>query len=381
MAANLFELLSGSLAPSVVSKMADIVGENPAQTQKAVDLAIPALAGAACNKASTPQGAGELLGMLSSSRLDAGIVANFANHLIGGATTQNLMRTGEGLLSGLLEGNTRNIAGLIAGASGISVPGASSLLSLIAPLFLGALGREASSHNLSASGLSSFLSSHRDTIQRLAPAGLANAHGVSSMANLCGAPAPVERPLAYVETKAGMPKWIWALPLLALLLLIPRLRNHWAPSSAMANITLPCGTVLSVEEGSFSYELANFMLKGSDSDLPKRIIFDHLNFDSATTRLTPESNETVTNLVAIMKCYPTMQIRLEGHTDSTGDPVANKTLSLDRANAIRDLLVQGGVNPSQIATDGWGQERPIASNDTDDGRAKNRRTELIVVKR
>jgi OmpA-OmpF porin, OOP family len=380
MAANLFELLSGYLTPSVVTKMAEIVGESPAQTQKAVDVAIPALAGAACNQASTPRGATDLLGMLSPSRLDSGVVSNFASQLTGGATTQNLMRTGGTLLSGLLRGNTNSIASLIAGASGISIPGASSLLSLVAPLFFGVLGREASSQNLSASGLSSFLSSNRDTIQRLAPSGLANALGVSSMANLCGAPAPVERPVAYVESKPGLPKWIWALPLLALLLLIPRLRSH-SPTSAMANITLPCGTVLSVEEGSFNYELANFMLKGSDADLPKRIVFDHLNFDSATTNLTPESNATVSNLVAIMKCYPTMQIRLEGHTDSTGDPAANKTLSLERANAIRDLLVQGGVDPSRIATDGWGQEKPIASNDTEEGKAKNRRTECIVVHR
>jgi OmpA-OmpF porin, OOP family len=380
MAANLFELLSGYLTPSVVTKMAEIVGESPAQTQKAVDVAIPALAGAACNQASTPRGATDLLGMLSPSRLDSGVVSNFASQLTGGATTQNLMRTGGTLLSGLLRGNTNSIASLIAGASGISIPGASSLLSLVAPLFFGVLGREASSQNLSASGLSSFLSSNRDTIQRLAPSGLANALGVSSMANLCGAPAPVERPVAYVESKPGLPKWIWALPLLALLLLIPRLRSH-SPTSAMANITLPCGTVLSVEEGSFNYELANFMLKGSDADLPKRIVFDHLNFDSATTNLTPESNATVSNLVAIMKCYPTMQIRLEGHTDSTGDPAANKTLSLERANAIRDLVVQGGVDPSRIATDGWGQEKPIASNDTEEGKAKNRRTECIVVHR
>jgi OmpA-OmpF porin, OOP family len=290
------------------------------------------------------------------------------------------MRTGGTLLSGLLRGNTNGVAGLIANASGISIPGASSLLSLLAPLFFGVLGREASAQNLSASGLSSFLSSNRDTIQRLAPSGLANALGVSSMANLCGAPAPVKRPVAYVESKPGLPKWIWALPLLALLLLIPRLRSH-SPSTAMANITLPCGTVLSVEEGTFNYELANFMLKGSDADLPKRIVFDHLNFDSATTHLTPESDATVNNLVAIMKCYPTMQVRLEGHTDSTGDPAANKTLSLERANAIRDLLVQGGVDPSRIATDGWGQEKPIASNDTEEGKAKNRRTECIVVHR
>jgi hypothetical protein len=62
------------------------------------------------------------------------------------------------------------------------------------------------------------------------------------------------------------------------------------------------------------------MLKGSDADLPKRIVFDHLNFDSATTHLTPESDATVNNLVAIMKCYPTMQVRLEGHTTAREIP-------------------------------------------------------------
>jgi len=82
-----------------------------------------------------------------------------------------------------------------------------------------------------------------------------------------------------------------------------------------------------------------------------------------------------------MKCYPTMKVRLEGHTDSTGDPAANKQLSLDRANAISALLTQGGVDPERIQTDGWGDEKPIASNDTEEGRARNRRTELIVVSR
>ena len=149
----------------------------------------------------------------------------------------------------------------------------------------------------------------------------------------------------------------------------------------MARITLPCGTVLTVEQGSFNHQLASFMLKGSDSELPKDIVFDHLNFDSATTRLTPESDPTVANLVAIMKCYPAMKVRLEGHTDSTGDPAANKQLSLDRANAISGLLAQGGIDPSRISTDGWGDEKPIASNDSEEGRARNRRTELIVLSR
>ena len=91
--------------------------------------------------------------------------------------------------------------------------------------------------------------------------------------------------------------------------------------------------------------------------------------------------QTVTDLIAILKCYPTMTIQLEGHTDSTGDPEANKKLSVDRAEAVKGLLVAGGVDGSRITTAGWGQEKPIASNDTEEGKAKNRRTELIVVKK
>lgn len=381
MAGNLLELISGYLTPSVVSRMAGMVGENPAVTQKAVDLAIPTLAGAACNQASTPNGATSLLNMLSQSNLDSSIVSNFTDHLAGGTTTQSLVTAGENLLHGLLGSNVSKVSGLIAGASGMSASATSTLLSLIAPLFFGTLGREVSTHGLSGSGLSSLLSSNRDIIQKTAPAGLASALGVSSMQSLCGAPAPVEAPRAYTEPTRSN-KWVWALPLIALLALIPRVRScSRTPTATLTSIKLPCGTVLKVERGSFNDSLATFMLAGSDSELPKDIVFDHLNFDSATTRLTPDSNPTVANLTSIMKCYPAMRVRLEGYTDNTGDSNANKQLSLDRANAIQALLIQGGVDPARISTDGWGDEKPVASNDTEEGRAKNRRTELVVLNR
>lgn len=76
-----------------------------------------------------------------------------------------------------------------------------------------------------------------------------------------------------------------------------------------------------------------------------------------------------------------MTVQLAGHTDNTGDPEANKKLSVDRAAAVKDLLVAGGIDASRIDTAGWGQEKPIASNETEEGRAKNRRTELVLTKR
>jgi len=66
---------------------------------------------------------------------------------------------------------------------------------------------------------------------------------------------------------------------------------------------------------------------------------------------------------------------------STGDSATSVTLSQNRANAVGDMLVNGGVFADHIGTAGYGQEKPMASNDTDEGKARNRRTELIVVRR
>jgi K(+)-stimulated pyrophosphate-energized sodium pump len=82
-----------------------------------------------------------------------------------------------------------------------------------------------------------------------------------------------------------------------------------------------------------------------------------------------------------VKAYPAVSVTLEGHTDNTGDAAANKKLSLDRATAVKGLMVKGGVTESRITSEGYGQEKPVAPNDSEQGRAKNRRLEMVVVKR
>jgi outer membrane protein OmpA-like peptidoglycan-associated protein len=74
-------------------------------------------------------------------------------------------------------------------------------------------------------------------------------------------------------------------------------------------------------------------------------------------------------------------VQLEGHTDNTGDADANKRLSQARAEAVKEALTRSGIDASRVTTVGYGQERPIASNDTEAGKAKNRRLELAVVRR
>jgi OmpA-OmpF porin, OOP family len=384
MATNLLDSAKSLLTPDVISKISSLIGETPGKTQQALGVAIPSVAGVLCNEASTPGGAAKIHDLISNAQLPSDFLSNAGGLLAGGPATQNLMKTGSGLISSLLGDRAGAVANVISSAAGIQFSSASTLLNVVAPLLFGVIGRHLTTAGIGASGLSSLFAGHREGILAAAPSGLGSALGLGSNTNICGAaPAASIRPAAIPEPeKKGFPIWGWLLPLLLLAIALFAWRSCSGPSGPkIASITLPCGTVLSVQEGLFTFNVANFMLKGSDAELPKRFVFDHLNFDSATTRLTPDSNQTVNDLTAIMKCFPNMAVQLEGHTDSTGDPDANRKLSVDRAEAVKALLVAGGIDAGRIATGGWGQDHPIASNDTEDGKAKNRRTELVVTRK
>jgi outer membrane protein OmpA-like peptidoglycan-associated protein len=84
---------------------------------------------------------------------------------------------------------------------------------------------------------------------------------------------------------------------------------------------------------------------------------------------------------ASLRNNPYTDVRIVGHTDSTGSDAINNPLSMDRANSTRDYLVARGVDGRRIAVDGMGERQPIASNDTAEGRAHNRRVEIFVGER
>jgi outer membrane protein OmpA-like peptidoglycan-associated protein len=149
----------------------------------------------------------------------------------------------------------------------------------------------------------------------------------------------------------------------------------------LSELQLPGGVRISVPEGSFNYSVANWLANTTDTTVPKRFVFEELNFETGSTALAPESTDTVSSLIAVLNAYPAVSVTLEGHTDNTGDAAANKKLSLDRATAVKDLMVKGGVADSRISSAGFGQENPVAPNDSEGGRAKNRRLEMVVVKR
>jgi outer membrane protein OmpA-like peptidoglycan-associated protein len=74
-----------------------------------------------------------------------------------------------------------------------------------------------------------------------------------------------------------------------------------------------------------------------------------------------------------------MRIEISGHTDSTGDAAANLQLSKDRANVVYQELIKNGVEATRLTATGYGSAKPVATNDTEDGRQKNRRTEFKIL--
>jgi outer membrane protein OmpA-like peptidoglycan-associated protein len=159
-----------------------------------------------------------------------------------------------------------------------------------------------------------------------------------------------------------------------------RVAGYGPDLSKLTNIKLPDGVNLEVPETSFLHRVHKF-LSGPTDTKSQSFVFERLNFDGASVRTTPETETAVKALGMLVKAFPGVQLRIEGHTDNAGDADANRRLSLDRANTVKELLVKVGVPADRISTEGLGADKPIAPNDTEENRAKNRRIELSFVKK
>jgi outer membrane protein OmpA-like peptidoglycan-associated protein len=101
-------------------------------------------------------------------------------------------------------------------------------------------------------------------------------------------------------------------------------------------------------------------------------------FDTDKSELRSGARYTMDKLAAFLNEYPARKVMIEGFTDSTGTVEYNQQLSELRANAVRDILVDKGIDPIRIMTRGYGVEFPVASNETAEGRQRNRRVEIII---
>ncbi len=113
-------------------------------------------------------------------------------------------------------------------------------------------------------------------------------------------------------------------------------------------------------------------------ELQANIKLDHVQFKTGTAVLSADSRNILDHVADVLKQNPHLNFEVAGHTDSTGNYQANVNLSQQRANSVRNHLINKGVAASRLSAKGYGPDKPVASNDTRDGRRMNRRVELML---
>ncbi len=357
MSTSVLALAKDLLTPELIGKAALLTGETGETTQSALHALVPAVLGAFAGKVSTTDGATGLFHLLGTlPALDRSDIGAW-------------VKAGKPLLSSLFGDRLGGLIDVVTNATGIREGGAGTLAGLAGSLVASVLAGKIEHSDPTA--LAELLEGEKSAAFAAAPA------GVTSVLESGG-----------LSFRHIVPMIFTGILLLAVPFFYRSCDKHEAPAAVVVvheepkaeKIELPGGMAINVLPGTINYELAKF-LAGSDP-APRTFVFDRLNFESGTTVIAKESEATLSDLLAILKAYPAVDSRLEGHTDTVGQPEANKKLSEDRAAAaIEAFLVNAGIDTKRIATAGYGQEKPMASNDTDDGRAKNRRLELVVVKK
>jgi outer membrane protein OmpA-like peptidoglycan-associated protein len=159
-------------------------------------------------------------------------------------------------------------------------------------------------------------------------------------------------------------------------------------------ITLPVGKdyAFNVNRRGYLFYSGNYSLKDKSPDstyeknIPLQpievnatIVLKNIFFESNKYDLKPESQVELDKLVQLMQENPTLKIQIEGYTDNIGNKADNIHLSENRAKAVVNYLLSKGIAASRLTAKGFGETNPVAGNDTEEGRAQNRRTELKVV--
>jgi outer membrane protein OmpA-like peptidoglycan-associated protein len=417
---DLMGIVSKQITPDVIRSVAFQLSEDRTTTASALSAAVPSALTALSDVASSDAGARHLKDVIDEKRRASAAEIDEDRSLFPTASSP----AGEhaaALIDDELGARSTSIADAVASATGVKPASAHTLMGGVATAAVAALAK--SSGGLGAGALQSIFREQRGQwVSRLPGpvASLFNGHSGEHVV----VPPPTARAYdermttgpAIRELEAPRRNWMIPLILVALALLaIPVLRGLRRPkapalparpqtmepvqpakpvepppaatppaAAAPAPETEAPETKLepapvAAEPGS-TEDLAQF-LAGSGETTPHAFAPAPLNFTFGSAQPTTESEGTLDDVAAALNAHPKATIRVESHTDAVGNRESNLSLSQARADAIKNELVDRGVDGSRIETAGMGQDLPVATNDTAEGRAANRRSEIVVTGR
>jgi len=393
---SLLDSIKDSVSPDLVRTIAATAGESSEAVKKGIETAAATILGSLAGKANDSGFLNQIITLVNSYGTQTLSAAAGA----GSAATAAASEATASFVNLLFGAHKAAVETKISQSAGLSSLSGAPVLSAAAPLVLSTLATKVSA---GATGLSTALVSELPSLRGLIPPGLP---GIE-FPNLAGAAR------AAASEKAGG-GWLWPVLLLGALLigglvwyfnrntadvtesvetaavatkdaavnatssLSDATKAAWAKLGDLFKRKLPDGTELSIPRLGVENKLIDWIESSNPVDNTTWFDFDRLLFATGSPTLEPASQEQLSNVAAILKAYPKVKIKLGGYTDNTGDAAANLQLSGQRAKNVMAELVKLGVDPSRLEAEGYGDEHPVADNNTEEGRQLNRRISLRV---
>jgi outer membrane protein OmpA-like peptidoglycan-associated protein len=395
---SLLESIQNSVSPDSLRSIAATAGESAEGFKQAIEIAAATILASLGHKANDSGFLNQVISLVNSYGTQTLSAAAGA----GSAATAAASEASAGFLNLTFGAHKAAVEAKISQSAGMSALSGAAVLSATAPLVLSTLATKTSA---GATGLAIALTSELPSLRSLVPAGIPGAQ----FPNLAGGVAA--RAAAADKARGG---WLWPVLLLGAVLIgglvwyfnrdtanlaesvetaaVSTKEDAATASSAVSDATkaawarlgdlfkrkLPDGTELNIPRLGVENKLIDWIESPNPVDKTTWFDFDRLLFSTGAATLEPSSQEQLSNVAAILKAYPKVQIKLGAYTDDTGDAAANLQLSDQRAKNVMAELVKLGVEPSRLEAEGYGEEHPVADNKTEEGRQLNRRISLRV---
>ena len=358
---NLFSTTQNFFSPDIIQKFCNQIQEPIEKTKSSLKSIIPTVLMGIVNKGSTEEGAESLVNMANKQPIalsPENINTNQSNEIV----------------NGVFGNKVNEVVSKLGDSTGMNTGSVTKILGLVTPMIMSLLGSKIKDEKLNASGLKNFLQQQKSSIAGMIPTGLFS--GMTSTSAFTSSTTQTTHD--QIEKKKSWGK-IGLIALVALALL--RWISTHKTAVKIAPITSTTVTQVAMPEMTQNLSGLNGFMSMTTGNLIKRFRFEHLNFESGTTILVAGSEVELNQIADTMKNYPAATIKIEGFTDNIGPLATNLALSTNRALEVKNELIARGIDAKRIEATGLGASSPIATNETVEGRAENRRIELIVKRR
>lgn len=378
---NLLHTTQNFLTPDFIKKFSNSLGQPADKIQIGLRSVIPTFLLELVKKGSSPEGAEQLLSVVKKDGIEIPSNVNLND--------PEYMRKGEEALTQIFGNGLVPVTDSLGSRTGMSSSVITKIMSLIAPVVMGVIDKKVKNEGLTPKDLMTYLGQQKNFLASFMPESLGNARipptGFKDVVKKTISPSIHYKVVAGPIPSNSTP---WVLSgILALVVLGGTWwgldsRRSGLPSSGpvLSSNSLPQMEVMPefVSPATSMSDLSDFLRTGSRRELPKRFGFDTLNFSTGTTELLPGSQLEIEQIANALKEFPQVTARIEGFTDNTGDYEVNLDLSTARAVAVKEELKARGIEDARIEAVGRGAESPVATNNTEEGRAQNRRIEFVI---